>query len=172
MPGQKDHKRIFTRFVELGRAVVITYGPQVNKVAVVVDIIDHSRILVEGTNVPRMAVNLKWISLTPLVVPQVQRGAGSKAIKAQISAFGLDEKFNKSRWGTKISGINRKRTLTDFERFRAQVLIKRVNAAVAAELKTMRPAKKAAAAGKKPAAGKGEKKPAAKPAAAKPIPKK
>lgn len=34
----------FERYVEVGRAVVITYGPNYGKLAVIVEIIDHGRV--------------------------------------------------------------------------------------------------------------------------------
>lgn len=38
------HDQVFTRFAQVGRVVVITYGPDAGKYAVIVDIIDQSRV--------------------------------------------------------------------------------------------------------------------------------
>jgi len=45
----------FNLLVEVGRVVYIHYGPSSGKVAVILDIVDHSRVIVEGptTGVPR-----------------------------------------------------------------------------------------------------------------------
>jgi hypothetical protein len=37
-------KMVFNRFVEIGRAVLINYGPDAGKLAVIVDVLDHNRV--------------------------------------------------------------------------------------------------------------------------------
>ena len=63
----------FCRFVELGRVVLITYGPDKDKLATIVDVIDNNRILVDGplplTGVHRHAINLKRVQLTDIKIP-------------------------------------------------------------------------------------------------------
>ncbi|EMH73394.1 60S ribosomal protein L14, putative, partial [Entamoeba histolytica HM-1:IMSS-B] len=48
---------VFSRFVEVGRVVLMKTGPFASKLAVIVEILDHNRVLVDGpqaiTGVPR-----------------------------------------------------------------------------------------------------------------------
>ena len=39
---------VFKKFVEIGRIVVINYGPLAGKLAVIVDILNTTRVLVHG----------------------------------------------------------------------------------------------------------------------------
>ena len=39
---------VFKKFVEIGRVVVINYGPYAGKIAVIVDILNTTRVLVHG----------------------------------------------------------------------------------------------------------------------------
>ena len=75
----------FSRFVELGRIVMITYGPDQNKLATIVDVIDNNRVLVDGpvslTGVHRHAINLKRVQLTDIVIP-AKLNASSKCAHA------------------------------------------------------------------------------------------
>ena len=61
---------VFTRFAEVGRVVMINYGADYGKLAVMVDILDQNRCLIDGptTGVTRQLINFKRIALTPIVV--------------------------------------------------------------------------------------------------------
>ncbi|KAJ3340211.1 hypothetical protein HDU93_007301 [Gonapodya sp. JEL0774] len=39
-----NSQRLFQRLVEVGRVVLLNYGPDAGKLAVIVDIIDHNRV--------------------------------------------------------------------------------------------------------------------------------
>lgn len=62
----------FTRFVEIGRVGLISYGPNTGKLCTIVNVIDHNRVLVDGpeavTGVCRHELNLKRLMLTDLKV--------------------------------------------------------------------------------------------------------
>lgn len=62
----------FTRFVEIGRVGLISYGPDMGKLCTIVNVIDHNRVLVDGpeemTGVRRHELNLKRLMLTDLKV--------------------------------------------------------------------------------------------------------
>ena len=62
----------FTRFVEIGRVGLISYGPDTGKLCTIVNVIDHNRVLVDGpetlTGVRRHELNLKRLMLTDLKV--------------------------------------------------------------------------------------------------------
>ena len=63
---------MFKRFVEVGRVVLISYGPDAGKLATIVDVMDHNRVLVDGpeklTGVHRHEINVKRIKLTDMKV--------------------------------------------------------------------------------------------------------
>ncbi|CAN6622417.1 large ribosomal subunit protein eL14B [Trichomonascus vanleenenianus] len=121
------------RLVELGRVVLLKNG----KLATIVEIIDHKRVLIDGpkTGVPRQGVALAQVTLTPHVIPNIARAMGTTAVGKKWEASGIDAKWAASAWAQKIERRNRRRELTDFERFQVLVLKKQrryaVNKAVA-----------------------------------------
>merc|ERR1711912_166113 len=73
------HKMGFTRFVEMGRVVVVNYGDDAGKLGMIVDVIDQNRCLVYSpyTSLPRTEMGYKRLSLTDLKV-SIQRAARVK----------------------------------------------------------------------------------------------
>jgi len=63
----------YSRFVEIGRVALISYGPETGKLCTIVNVLDHNRVLVDGpepiTGVHRHELNVKRIMLTHLKVP-------------------------------------------------------------------------------------------------------
>ena len=59
---------LFKRFVEIGRVVLISYGPDAGKLATIIDVIDANRVLLDGpeklTGVHRHEISIKRITLT------------------------------------------------------------------------------------------------------------
>lgn len=51
------------RYVEIGRVVLVD-----NKLAVIIDVIDHNRILVDGENMTRGSLNFQDCQLTDLKI--------------------------------------------------------------------------------------------------------
>ncbi|KAI8906367.1 ribosomal protein L14-domain-containing protein [Gorgonomyces haynaldii] len=132
----------FKRNVEVGRVVMLTYGPDYGKLAVIVEIIDHGRVLVEGptTGVARQALNFKRCSLTDIVLSKIPRGVGSVALKKAVEKQGLEELWGKTGWGKKVAKRTTRANLTDFDRFKLMVARKNKTAIVA---KSFASAKKA-----------------------------
>lgn len=84
----------FKRFVEVGRLCLVTYGPMEGKLCVVVNIIDQSHVLVDGTpagdaGTPRMGMSLKRMMLTDLKVP-IKLNATAKCVAAFCTPCCLD----------------------------------------------------------------------------------
>ena len=81
---------LFKRFVEIGRVVLISYGPDAGKVATIVDVIDQNRVLLDGpeklTGVHRHELNIKRITLTDLKVA-AKHNASHKCATALSNAF-------------------------------------------------------------------------------------
>ncbi|CAE6369371.1 unnamed protein product [Rhizoctonia solani] len=109
----------FKRFVEVGRVVLLTNGPSQGKIAVVVEIIDHNRAIIDGptSGVPRQAFQYRHLVLTPLTVKGLPRGAGSGTVKKYVEKTDVVAKWDASSWAKKRASVAKRRTLNDFERF-------------------------------------------------------
>jgi len=125
-----DIKPAGWKLVEVGRIVHIRSGTFEGKLAAIVEIIDQSRVLVDGPSskegavVPRQAVHLNTISLTPYVIPQLPKAAGTGAVKKLWEKNEIDSKWAESSWAKKREQQDRRRNLTDFERFKVMRLKK------------------------------------------------
>ncbi|GAA97388.1 uncharacterized protein L969DRAFT_23823 [Mixia osmundae IAM 14324] len=122
----------FKRFVEVGRVVLLNAGPLEGKLAVIVEIIDHNRALIDGptTGVARQAFPYRRMVLTPFVLNKLTRAAGSPIVKKVWEASGVDEKWNQSAWAKKRAAIQKRRQAGDFERFELMLLRKARSRAV------------------------------------------
>ncbi|KAH8089904.1 60S ribosomal protein L14 [Cristinia sonorae] len=109
----------FKRFVEVGRVVLLKSGSDEGKIAVISEIIDHNRAIIDGptTGVTRQSFPFRHLTLTPLKLTKLPRAAGSGVVKKQIEAEQIVEKWNKSSWAQKRAAVAKRRSLTDFERF-------------------------------------------------------
>ena len=118
---------VFRKFVEVGRAVLINYGPLAGRVAVIVEIINTSRVLVDGptTGVRRQELSLRRVSLTDYVL-DVPRGVKSAALRKAVEDFGLVKKWEETPYARKLQRAATRSRLTDFDRFKVMVLRKKV----------------------------------------------
>ncbi|KAH8829090.1 ribosomal protein L14-domain-containing protein [Flagelloscypha sp. PMI_526] len=116
----------FTRFVEVGRVVLLKAGPSAGSIAVIAEIIDHNRALIDGpsTGVPRQAYPYKHLSLTPLKLTKLPRGAGTGIVKKQFEQEAVSAKWEKSAWAQKRAAVQKRRELNDFGRFKLTILKK------------------------------------------------
>jgi large subunit ribosomal protein L14e len=93
-------------------------------------ILTHLQALIDGpstdtkTAVPRQSISLSQLILTPLVLEKLPRGARTGAVKAQWEKAGIEAKWQESAWAKKRSQKERRRQLTDFERFKVMRLRK------------------------------------------------
>lgn len=117
-----------TRQVEVGRVVLVTYGPLYGELAVVVEIIDHQRMLVQGTNVPRQSMSVKRATLTAIVI-KVPRGAGTVAINKAIAKQDLAAKWAETAWAKKVAVRDSKAQMNDFDRFKNMIVRKKASLA-------------------------------------------
>ena len=105
----------------------------------IAEIIDHNRVripsylpvelvnstlrylqaIIDGptTGVPRQSFPYRHMSLTPLVVSKLPRGAGTGVVRKYLEKEGTVEKWQKSSWSQKREAIAKRRSLNDFERF-------------------------------------------------------
>ncbi|EME89094.1 uncharacterized protein MYCFIDRAFT_86211 [Pseudocercospora fijiensis CIRAD86] len=118
------------RQVEVGRVIHFGSGPYTGRIAAIVQIIDHKRVLVEGPSkktelqVPRHAAQLSSLSLTGLVIPKITFGAGTGALSKQWEEYEVDKKWLESSYAKKIEKQTRRKALSDFERFKVMRLRK------------------------------------------------
>ncbi|KAK9325718.1 ribosomal protein L14-domain-containing protein [Lipomyces orientalis] len=113
------------RHVEVGRVILINKGDYAGKLAAIVEIIDHKRVLIDGpvSGVPRQALPLAQATLTPIVI-KLPRGARTGTTAKKWAEAGVDEIWAKSAWAQKIKNREIRWGLTDFERFQVLILKK------------------------------------------------
>ncbi|KAJ2634307.1 hypothetical protein GGF40_004289 [Coemansia sp. RSA 1286] len=116
----------FKRLVEVGRVVLINDGADTGKIAVIVDIVDHNRAIVDGptTNVTRQVIAFKKVVLTDIVVKRLPRTIGSKALAKFLEKQQVVETWQKTAWAQKIVARERRAALSDFDRFKLMRLKK------------------------------------------------
>jgi len=109
----------FQRFVEVGRVVLLKSGVSAGKIAVITEVIDHNRALIDGptTGVPRQSYPFKHLTLTPLRLQGLPRAVGAGPLKKHLEKEAIVEKWNKSSWAQKRAAVEKRRSLNDFARF-------------------------------------------------------
>jgi len=117
----------FKRFVEVGRVVLLKAGPHANRIAVITEIIDHNRAIIDGptTDVPRQSFPYRHITLTPLKLTGLPRAAGTGVVKKLLEKEQIVEKWNKSQWAQKKAAFEKRRSLNDFARFNVMLAKRR-----------------------------------------------
>ncbi|PAV20380.1 60S ribosomal L14 [Pyrrhoderma noxium] len=117
--GNMPDKSVFKRFVEVGRVVLLNAGPHAGNVAVIVEIIDHNRAIIDGptTSVPRQAYPYRHLTLTPLTVSKLPRASGTGVVRKRLEAEKTLEKWESSSWAKKIKAVSERRKKNDFQRF-------------------------------------------------------
>lgn len=134
-------KKLYTRFVQIGRVVLIQFGPDAGKLATIVDVVDQNRILVDGptklTGVKRHVINVKWIALTDLSVPCTRNARQASLTKAWVSEDVIS-KWQASAWGKKVAGRVAKANLSDFQRFQAKVKKQAISKLVSAKVSSLK----------------------------------
>mmetsp|Transcript_13418 Transcript_13418/g.15373 ORF Transcript_13418/g.15373 Transcript_13418/m.15373 type:complete len:143 (-) Transcript_13418:204-632(-) len=127
---------VYTKFVELGRVVSINYGNGQGKLAVIIDVLNERRVLIDGPTlgVDRQLIPVKRISLTKFKLP-IMRNPRSGSLKKAIETFGLKKKWEETPLAKRIASKTRRATLNDFERFKTVILRKQLAKKVRKEAK-------------------------------------
>jgi large subunit ribosomal protein L14e len=123
---------------------LINYGALTNKVAVIIDIIDQSRALIDGPEIQRQSIPFRNLSLTAIKV-DLPRGARPATIKQAFEKQEILAKFAKTSWSKKIEKQQLRAKLTDFDRFKLMLLKQKKSKIIGQEYAKVR----AAAKGKK-----------------------
>lgn len=118
---------MFKRFVEVGRVVLLKDGPDADKPAVIVEIVDHNRVMVDGptTGVSRKVVSFRHVKLTDHTVA-IPRGARTGTVKKFVTENETMEKFFETSVAKKIASKAVRVNLSDFDRFKVMVLKRQV----------------------------------------------
>lgn len=116
------------RFVQAGRIAVVVYGALANKLAVIVDIIDDKRVLVDiiGEIGSRQTISNRRLKPTGLLIP-IARGISQEQVASEVERSKVVQKFATTSIGKKIASQEAKYQLTDFQRFKYdQLVLKRI----------------------------------------------
>lgn len=73
--------------MEIGRVVLVNYGPEYGKLLVISDVVDQNRALVDHPNEVRRQMNFKRLALTPYKI-EIPRLAKKKVLKAALEESG------------------------------------------------------------------------------------
>lgn len=130
----------FKRYMEVGRVVLINYGPEAGKLATVVDIVDQNKCLIDGpadlTGVSRQVIAFTRIALTDFTV-NIQRNARQKTLKAKWAESDVLAKWEASSWAKKLASKKKRASLSDFDRFKVMVAKKQKAEIIAKKMAAM-----------------------------------
>ena len=114
---------VFRRFVEVGRVIIVNYGPLTGKLAVIVDILTTTKVIIQGLKggVRRQELSLRRVTLTDYKI-DIKRGAKREEVFKAIEDYKLEEKFKKSNLAKKNELREKRANLTDFDRFKVMRL--------------------------------------------------
>ena len=125
----------YTQFVEAGRLAVICFGPLADKLAVIVDILDDKRVIVDiiDSEEPRQMIPIKRLKLTKFTV-KIARNAPEADVKQAIASEGLLKQWEESDWAKNIKKGQNRLAMNDFQRFKYAQLVAQRDALVAKQL--------------------------------------
>ena len=127
----------FKRFVEVGRVVLVNYGPDAGKLATIIDILDQNKCLIDGpaeiTGVTRQVIPYKRVSLTDFTV-KIQHSARQKTLKKAWAEADIMAKWEASSWAKKLASKKKRANLSDFDRFKVMVAKKQKSAIIAKKM--------------------------------------
>ena len=112
-----------TNYVRVGRLVRILRGPRTDKVAVITDIIDSNRVLVENPEDKKMWRHVQSVNnIEPLKFNVPLNGnASSKVVASTLSEKKTLEKYAASHSGKQVAAKAALAASTDFERYQLRV---------------------------------------------------
>ena len=104
--------------LRLGRVVYVNYGPLSGKIAVVVDIINENRVVVDGPGlgVTRQAISIKRLVLTKFLLGDYKMTDSQGELKKKIETFDLMKRFRSCGIGKKIAQQERRRELIPLDK--------------------------------------------------------
>ncbi|OLY81209.1 60S ribosomal protein L14 [Smittium mucronatum] len=135
----------FKRLAQVGRVVVLNDGLKAGRTAVIVDIIDHNRAIIDGptTGVHRQEISFNRVTLTDITLKAVPRTIGSNALKRAIIKQGSDAAWAQTAWAKKIQQRSVRANLSDFDRFKIMRLKKQQRFIVQRQMASLKKTKSA-----------------------------
>ncbi len=128
---------VFKRFAEVGRLVLINYGPDEGKLATIIDIVDQNKCLIDGpvekTGVMRQVIPFKRLALTDFLI-KIQRNARAPTLSKAYDAEEVLTKWEATSWAKKLASKRKRAALNDFGRFQAMVAKKQKSAIIAKKI--------------------------------------
>ena len=114
---------VFRRFVEVGRVIIVNYGQLCGKLAVIVDILTTTKVLIQGLKggIKRQEISLRRVTLTDYKL-DIKRGAKEAEVFKAIDDYKLEDKFKTSNIYKKNELRKTRANLTDFDRFKVMRL--------------------------------------------------
>ena len=114
---------VFKRFIEIGRVIIVNYGPFSGKLAVIVDILTTTKILIQGLKggIKRQEISLRRVTLTDYKI-DIKRGETAAKVYKALDDYKLQDKFKKSIIYKKNELRKKRATLSDFDRFKVMRL--------------------------------------------------
>ena len=111
----------FKRLVEVGRVIIVNYGQLVGKLAVIIDILTPTKVIVQELKVKgdikRQELSLTNVTLTEDKIDIEKRAKKEEVLKA-IEEYKIENKYKKSNFGKKVEIRQKRANLTDFDRFK------------------------------------------------------
>lgn len=130
----------FKRYMEVGRIVLINYGPEEGKLATVIDVVDQNKCLIDGpanlTGVSRQVIPFTRVAMTDLKV-KIQRNARQKTLTKAWKEADTQAKWDGSSWAKKLSARKKRANLSDFDRFKVMVAKKQKAAIIAKKMEEL-----------------------------------
>lgn len=116
---------MFTKFVEVGRLVLITKGPNEGKTALIVEIVDQNRVIIDGgkPELSRQVIHIRHIDLTDIKV-DLPQNADSKTVEDCMKQNDIEAQWAQTDRAQMIVKEQIRKNLGDFERFKVMSLQK------------------------------------------------
>ncbi|EFC41501.1 large subunit ribosomal protein L14 [Naegleria gruberi] len=122
--------------VQIGRPVVFSSGANKGKLAVIVDILDANRVLVEGEQIPRHIACTGDIQLVNALAAVTSASTTEEVVKAAQSSEVQSAYLASPLVKLHLKRVKRQ-NLTDFDRVKVQILKKKKNALIREKLSAL-----------------------------------
>merc|ERR1712080_510492 len=114
-----SHKMVYTRFVEVGRVAMVSFGPDQGKLVTIVDILNQKQVLIDGpcSGVIRKPMSLKQMHLTKFVL-KFPHSARTGIVKKVWEKAEIEKQRAETTWAKKIAQRELRAQISDFDRFK------------------------------------------------------
>ena len=124
--GSADLIQGYSRFVEVGRVVRVSFGADEGKLAAIVDILSDKRVLIDGEGISRQVIPIRRLQLTSQI-STVKRGTRTNKVKGIFKKENVAKKYADSAIGKAYARQARRESLNDFERHKVLVLRRKLS---------------------------------------------